>query len=119
MEEANSYMEQIINIMGRVKAEFDSCSAELGRLDREAQVVLHTIELERFNVVRGYQMAKQLKDIRCRRREIKNQATLLHIILGNLKKEDLASLNKKLIAKQRDQETYGRGEVREEEKKTM
>ena len=45
--------------------------------------VLHYIEFNNFNAVQGYKLAKMLKDITERRREVKKAEEQLNIILNN------------------------------------
>lgn len=81
---------------------------ELSTCDLKEQDVLHYIELEKFNCVDGYKLAKKLKEIRQERRKVKNQLNLIKVFQDNSNKlinssnrkfliTSLAKENKKLL----------------------
>jgi hypothetical protein len=49
-------------------------------VDQEISDILHYIEFYNFNACQGWKLAKTLKDLRLKRRSIKNQLEVLHII---------------------------------------
>ena len=54
----------------------------LSRVDKELTDVNHYIEFSNLNIVEGYKAYKMVQDGRKRRRSIKNELTVLEIILG-------------------------------------
>lgn len=69
--------------------DMDTLSRQLATLEKQSQDVLHYIERENFNVVRGYKLAAKLRGIRKQRRVVKNLITLRQT-------QDLASVCKAL-----------------------
>ena len=66
-----------------LQSEYEEIKEEKSKLDLEISDVLHYIEFNKFNVVQGYKLAKMLKDITERRREVKKTEAQLDIILNN------------------------------------
>lgn len=50
------------------------------KIDREISDILHYIEFYSFNACQGYKLAKELKELRLKRRDIKNQLEAIDII---------------------------------------
>ena len=50
------------------------------RVDQEISDILHYIEFFSFNACEGYKLAKELKELRLKRRDIKNQLEAINII---------------------------------------
>ena len=74
---------EIVSYAKMLQSEYDEVKEEKSKLDLEIADVLHYIELNNFNAVQGYKLAKMLKDITERRREVKKAETQLDIILNN------------------------------------
>jgi len=71
MCKAKHYAEQMINIFNNVKDDIEKYTEELTRLQLLEQDFLHAIENENFNVVEGYKLAKEIKNTRNNRRDVK------------------------------------------------
>jgi hypothetical protein len=71
MDSAIDYLKQISVIINTADSEYKAFSKQLSLIDLETQDILHIIENENFNAVQGFQLAKQLKEVRVRRRAIK------------------------------------------------
>lgn len=50
------------------------------KIDKEISDILHYIEFYSFNACEGYKLAKELKELRLKRRDIKNQLEAISII---------------------------------------
>lgn len=74
---------EIVSYAKMLQSEYDEVKEEHSKLDMEITDVLHYIEFNNFNAVQGYKLAKMLKDITKRRREVKKTETQLDIILNN------------------------------------
>lgn len=74
---------EIVSYAKMLQSEYDEVKEEKSKLDLEITDVLHYIEFNNFNAVQGYKLAKMLKDITERRREVKKAETQLDIILNN------------------------------------
>lgn len=73
----------------------------LDELQKCQQDILHMIENEdRMNVVRGYDLAKALHDIRVVRREVKNELEVLNKVIPKMKliKQTLNCINQQAIS---------------------
>lgn len=62
------------------KGNEDYLNKELSNLDKEISDVLHYIEFYKFNAAEGYKLAKLLKTITEKRRDVKNELKLINII---------------------------------------
>lgn len=49
-------------------------------IDKQISDILHFIEFERFSACEGFKLCKALKELRLKRREIKNELELINII---------------------------------------
>ena len=83
MCKAKHYAEQMINIFNNVKDDIEKYTEELTRLQLLEQDFLHAIENENFNVVEGYKLAKEIKNTRNNRRDVKIELdTLINLKRG-------------------------------------
>ena len=96
MNAATDYLNRITEVVNQADNEYKALAKQLSRLDLETQDVLHFIENENFNASQGFNLAKQLKEIRIKRRAVKQNLELLQVLLSNIDKPKLASVNKKL-----------------------
>ena len=85
MEATIEYVRQMIALLNQAQDEYNLYSKQLSLLDLEAQDILHRLEYSSFNVVQGYTLAKQLKDVRVRRRAVKQHQEMLQVLVSNLK----------------------------------
>lgn len=106
MKTAIDYLCQVTEILNIARQDYSMCSKLISSLDREAQDILHLIETENFNASRGYLLARNLKKIRIKRREVKNNQALLQVLLAKFNGEFLQALDRKLINKARQQSKY-------------
>jgi hypothetical protein len=93
------YLNQMIEILNQAKADYTMYTKQLSLLDLETQDILHSMENECFNVVRGYYLAKHLKDLRIQRRTVKHELELLQILVSNLDNENFTRIATKLESK--------------------
>lgn len=73
----------------------------LDELQKCQQDILHMIEKEdKMNVVRGYDLAKALHDIRVIRREVKNELEVLNKVIPKIKfvKQTLNCINQQAVS---------------------
>lgn len=72
-----SFGQQIIieieNVLHKVITEYNRLRVDLSQIDTLEQTILHELEFSNFNVVQGYTYAKKLKEVREKRRIIKNE----------------------------------------------
>jgi len=71
MCKAKHYTEQLIEIFDKVKNDIEKHTDELTRLQLLEQDFLHAIENKNFNVAEGYKLAKEIKNVRNDRRNVK------------------------------------------------
>lgn len=93
-------IEQIINsinVLNEFEDSKDQLVQELSTCDLKEQDILHYIELEKFNCVDGYKLAKKLKEIRQERRKIKDKLDLINIFQNHSNKLINSSNRKFLI----------------------
>jgi hypothetical protein len=64
--------EQFAKMLESLTEEWEQLVDGVSQTDLETQDLLHEIELTKFNAVEGYMLTSKLKEIRLRRREIKN-----------------------------------------------
>jgi len=83
MCKAKHYSEQLLGIFENVKNDIEKHTEQLTRLQLLEQDYLHAIENENFNVAEGYKLAKNIKDIRNERRDVKIELdTLINLKRG-------------------------------------
>lgn len=80
---AKDYSDQLLNIYNSIEDSFKDLSDKLSNIDIEEQKILHEIENTNFNACIGFLLAKQLKEIRMRRRNIKNELIPLMNLRNN------------------------------------
>ena len=68
---------------------------ELSNLDLEKSDILHYIELEKFNMSKGFKILRKLRSILKRRREVKNNLIKMQQVQSKIT-ENKVILNKKL-----------------------
>ena len=83
----------------------DFLSQELAKTDLETIDIEHKIELTNFNANEGYMLAKEMKDVRVRRRKIKDTITLLETMSKQFDLNKLGTAVEKAEAKL-DTRTY-------------
>lgn len=81
------YIEEYNEYLNRIKKRKDELNQQLSNADLEEQDLLHLLEFEKFNGITLIKIAKKLKDIRVKRREIKNEWEQLNKIHTKLGKE--------------------------------
>ena len=64
-------------IFSLVNHQYEKRKKELSQVDSAIQKILHQIEFEVFNVVKGYFFSKKIKDLRLKRRAIKAELEAL------------------------------------------
>ena len=101
MSEVN--FKEIVSYAKMLQSEYDEVKEEYSKLDLEISDVLHYIEFNNFNAVQGYKLARMLKNITERRREVKKTQAQLDIILNNTisnvskKGNKIANIEKKRV----------------------
>lgn len=85
-------MKDVTKRLQRILTELESIESDLNEInqlrsdaDLMQQDVLHIIEVETFSSVRGYYLAKRLKEIRSHRRQVKEEWELLFNVNQTLK----------------------------------
>ena len=73
MCKAVEFLEQLSDISNDMIVYQNNLFKQLSQFDLMEQDVLHKIERDTFNAAQGYKLAKTLKDIRNKRRVVKNE----------------------------------------------
>lgn len=71
----------LIWLLRNAQKQFDGNCESIGTTDRETQDILHKIELDNFNASSGFMLAKKLQNIRCERRNLKDENFILNHLL--------------------------------------
>lgn len=86
-ETLSKELQSILEAFNGFSTELTTCwnnkeayEAAVSNADKETLDLLHEIELEKFNVVEGYHLAKRLQDIRKVRRQYKDNLRLIAMI---------------------------------------
>lgn len=112
MCKAKYYSEQLISLINDVENEYKTLSEQQSKYDLIQEDLLHKIEFDVFDVFQGYNLCKQLQDIRKERRYIKNEVDAINSlrdILNNTKiKNALEKVNNTIvkIEKKKDSRLY-------------
>jgi Mg2+ and Co2+ transporter CorA len=64
-------------LLSKIEQEWDQIYEEIHKTDCEAGDLLHEIELTNFNAYEGYKLAKQLQEVRQKRRKLKDTQEIL------------------------------------------
>jgi len=80
---AKDYSDQLLDTYNNIENSFKELSDKLSNIDMEEQKLLHEIENTNFNAYIGFLLAKQLKEIRMIRRNIKNELIPLMNLRNN------------------------------------
>ncbi|GAB6172010.1 hypothetical protein JCM15765_14880 [Paradesulfitobacterium aromaticivorans] len=62
-----------LDTLNTIEKDWDTWVDDLKTCEQEIQDLLHEIELTKFDACRGYQLCKQLQQVRQRRRKLKDQ----------------------------------------------
>lgn len=79
------WIDRIKDLNGLAKDASDrqeQLTQELSKVDKELSDIEHYIEFSNLNAYQGYQAAKMIKDKRIIRRSIKNELTVINVILS-------------------------------------
>jgi 5-bromo-4-chloroindolyl phosphate hydrolysis protein len=106
---AISTTKNFLETLNTVEQDWANWITDIQQCESETQDLLHEIELTKFDVQRGYKLAKQLQEIRQRRRELKDTVELLRNIKDFLdcNKQLKISLFKTLTSMERVEENQG------------
>ena len=78
MCKAINYIDEMNKLFNNINSEIERIKEEQQEIDHQETDVRHFIENEKFNASRGYYLAKQLKEIRNTRRDLKNEIEVLN-----------------------------------------
>lgn len=96
---AKDIIDNLMKVYEFTLSELNQLTKELSNVDIEIQSLLHYVEFNKFDVVSGYKIVRNLKDLRIKRRGIKNELEPLQILLSSLEKCDLNRVNEKIKVK--------------------
>jgi hypothetical protein len=110
MREAIEITEKFLELLTTIDKNYDVLYDEVGRIDRETQDLLHDLEFDTFCGREGYKKAKRIKEIRQRRRELKDTMELVYPLKDYFKnhgklKIDMHKLTVQMKTVARDQTT--------------
>lgn len=80
IEEIIKVSEDFAKVLSKISQSWDDVYQAVGDCDKEASDLLHEIELTDFNNVEGYLLATEVKDIRRRRRELKDYQEIVSLL---------------------------------------
>ena len=98
-------VQNILSSFETLKHDMDTIGQKIKDIHSEQDDLLHEVELTRFNACEGYNLARELKILRHKRREYKDQEEQLDMLRGFMNKHkwivnDLKPLIKLLEDKQ-------------------
>lgn len=108
---AEEITNELLSLIQEIEDTYNSNFEMIGKCDKEIQDLMHEIELSKFNVVEGYYLAKQLQEVRQRRRNAKNENELLWYLHQDTFvktpafKNSLLNASRNIKRKQSEQET--------------
>jgi Mg2+ and Co2+ transporter CorA len=76
-EDVIKIVSDFAQLLGKIEQDWDQIYEEIHKTDCETGDLLHEIELTNFNAYEGYRLAKQLQEVRQRRRELKDTQEIL------------------------------------------
>lgn len=113
MREAVETTVKFLELLTTLDKNYDMLYDEVGKIDRETQDLLHDLEFGTFCGREGYKKAKRIKDIRQRRRDLKNMMEVLYPMKdffknhGKLKMDMHKMVNQmRMISKDQTQRVY-------------
>lgn len=80
---AKEIVENLIKLIDQIEIENKILANQQAISNKEEQIVLHRLENFNFNACEGYHIAKQLQDIRVKRRKIKDETASLDSLNSN------------------------------------
>ncbi|WP_157349821.1 hypothetical protein [Bacillus sp. EE-W1] len=84
-----------------LEAVFNEVERQLKHIELVQIDLLHIVELETFSSVRGYHLAKKLKEVRLERRAIKDRWEELKIALDSLKETKAKTKEQMLVIREK------------------
>jgi hypothetical protein len=94
MCQAYKYVVELKKLFNNISVEYDRLYLEIGKCDLAQQDLLHKIENSTFNAAQGYKLAKELKEVREKRRGYKNDFTIIEEVKNNFVKRYDQQLSK-------------------------
>lgn len=91
IEEFNEYLREIKELQTKL-------TSQLSEYDKQQEDILHFIEFGKYNAVTMMKVTKKLRNVRIKRREVKNKLELLIPICSRIGKNELKCANKKCYA---------------------
>lgn len=103
---------KFFDTLSNVEDEWANLYSEIGKADQEISDLLHEIELTDFSAEEGYRLSNELKKVRTRRRDMKNeQEKLKHLKEFAEKNKGLKSSIYRTIATIKKTEEYQKDRV--------
>lgn len=102
--EYNKILDSFNTLLEQTTIYQQSLTKELSDLDLEKSDILHFVELEKFNITKGFKIVRRLRNILKRRRDVKNELVKMQQVQSKIT-ENKVILNKKL-AKVEDKKYY-------------
>lgn len=78
------YYEKLNLLIGEMQCRHKTLNAELSDFDKQQKDILHIVECGKYSASEGATMLKTLKNLRRRRREIKDELRELNIIMSKM-----------------------------------
>lgn len=70
---------------------YKELTEEMSKVDQEQDDILHFLELDTYDAVTMMKVTKRLKEVRARRREIKNEFTMVQAVHSRIGKPTLTN----------------------------
>lgn len=82
----NKYIEKYNELLGEIKTELRRLNGALSAVDSERSDILHFYEFETYDAITMVKLAKKLKLVQQKRREIKHELAAVQATYDRLKK---------------------------------
>lgn len=89
--------EEILRCIDYILTQYPANQDEICEYDKQTQDLLHKLEFTNFTIGPGYKLAKQLQDIRRKRRELKDENELLKCMFEYLSEGSSSAFKNGLI----------------------
>ena len=90
-----NYIAEYNQYLATIKSKFQECNKRLSEIDLKEQDLLHFLEFEKCDAITMMKVVKKLKEVRAKRREIKDEFDKINAVytrlcnLKNLKESEI------------------------------
>jgi Txe/YoeB family toxin of Txe-Axe toxin-antitoxin module len=105
MNKFKDSIEGFANIIGNIEERWDFLYEEIKRIELRQFDLLHEIENDKFDVVKGYKKLMELKDTRRYRRKLKNEQKMIEPLFNYIRTHKNISIDLFKVKKETDKIT--------------